>query len=162
VANYSLSVKPEIYYTYSLDAEDLTLGDFAADPQTWTSGQNEGKSFALAWETAHPTGTYYRVYRLKVTAKGSAITNCTMGIGGTDASYVTYDSSGEDFVALLDLKVDKANITTNVTSGTNTVPSNKAVLDVFNPYGVNGGTNYTAAIAWDATNKVFIVTETAQ
>jgi hypothetical protein len=55
-----------------------------------------------------------------------------------------------------------APVTQTVTSETNTVPSNKAVLDVFNPYGVNGGTNYTAAIKWDATNKVFIVTETAQ
>jgi hypothetical protein len=111
-ANYSLSAKPEIYYTYSLAATNLSLGDFSADPQTWTSGQNEGKSFALAWDTAHPTGTYYRVYRLKVAAKGSAITNCSMGVGGVDASYVTYDSSGEDVVLLLGQKANLSDLST--------------------------------------------------
>lgn len=45
---------------------------------------------------------------------------------------------------------------------TDKVPTVAAVRDVINPYGVNGGTNYLAQIAWDATNKVFTVTETAQ
>jgi hypothetical protein len=99
-ANYSLSVQPEIYYTYSLGVSEMTLGDFSADPQTWTSGQNVGKTFALAWPTVQPTGTYYRVYGLKVTAKGSAITTANMGIGGTDASYVTFSTAGAEASAV--------------------------------------------------------------
>jgi hypothetical protein len=78
------------------------------------------------------------------------------------SAFGQYSGGGGVTTAQLATKLSISNITQTVTSGTNTVPSNKAVLDVFNPYGVNGGTNYTAAIKWDATNKVFIVTETAQ
>lgn len=99
-ANYTLSVKPELYYTYSLAATNLTLGDFDADPQTWTSGQTTAKTFAIAWPTAYPTNIYYRVWRLKVTAKGSAINTCTIGIGGTDTSYVTFSTAGAEASAV--------------------------------------------------------------
>jgi hypothetical protein len=109
-ANYSLSAKPEVYYTYDLGATNLTLGDFDCDAQTWTSGQTNGKTFIIAWPTVYPTSTYYRVYRLKVTAKGSAITNCMMGIGGTDSSFIGYQTSGEEASA----------VAANLTAHTNT------------------------------------------
>jgi len=54
----------------------------------------------LSWPTVTPSAPYYRVWRLKVTAKGSAINTCTMGVGGTDASYVTFSTAGAEASAV--------------------------------------------------------------
>lgn len=86
--NYSLAGKPEIYYTYTLAATDITLGDFSATAQSLVMGVTNALTYTMAWPNVYPTATYYRVFRWKCTAKGSATTNVVMGLGGTAASYV--------------------------------------------------------------------------
>lgn len=99
-ANYYVTFKPEVYYTYDLLATNLTLGDFSAEPQTWTDGESGAKDFVISWQSVQPTGIYYRVYRLKCTAKGSAIATVDVNVGGTLASYMTYQTAGAEASAV--------------------------------------------------------------
>jgi len=114
-ANYGFSAKPELYYTYDLAATSLTLGDFEADPQAWTAGSTNGRTFILSWPSVTPTNTYYRAFRLKCTAKGSATTNVVMGVGGTDSSFVQLQQSTADY-ELTGAKIVAAGGLTNITA----------------------------------------------
>jgi hypothetical protein len=95
--NYGFSAKPELYYIYDLSTNALTLGDFDANPQVFTAGVTNEKMFTIAWPTVTPTQNYYRVFRLRCTAKGSATTNVVMGIGGTDASFVQLQQTASEY-----------------------------------------------------------------
>lgn len=91
----SLSVKPEIYYTYNLNATNLTLGDFDATAQAITVGVTNSYTWLVAFAQVVPTSTYYRVYRLKTTAKGNSTTTVSIGMGGSIDSFVLYQQGAD-------------------------------------------------------------------
>lgn len=92
-AGRSLSVKPEIYWTYDLGSAAITNGDFSALPQALTVGVTNNLKYSITWPTQSPTGDYYVVSRLKVTARGNNTTNIVLGVGGTAASYALLQAS---------------------------------------------------------------------
>jgi hypothetical protein len=82
-----------------------------------------------------------------------------------------YSGGGGVTTAQLATKLSISNITQTITSGTNTVPSNKAVEDALATKAgtnnvsldwtaVKNGTNYVYTEYWDATNNVKRFTRT--
>lgn len=161
-ANYYVTLKPEVYWTYDLDALTVTNGDFDAQPQTWTSGESDTKSFVVSWPTVQPTGTYYRVYRLKCTDKGSAISDVQVVVGGSSASHVDFQTGGAEASAVqanLDAhEADLANphvVTLQQAANAGNTATNPIVLgSTLNLAGVLTTSNSIALNGSDPTMKV--------
>ncbi len=123
------------------------------------------KRIIICLTLALASSTAFGVYTNESRGVVYSVSNNTMSILDGDIEITgtyTGDGSGLTNVATADLalKVDKAGDTMTGALDMSTNTLNNVLSTVYT--GTDNGTNYVAAMQWDAENKVFTVTETAQ
>jgi len=90
VANYNMSIEPELYYTPDTNSPSLTLGDWAASrSQALVPGTTNVNTFTIPFDDREVTNAWV-VVRLKTTSKGSAANSITLLSGTEQASFALF------------------------------------------------------------------------
>jgi hypothetical protein len=170
--NIPVSIRPGLLGDSGVAAGDLaTVNDLATKlsisniTPTVTSGIDTVPSnFAVQQAISNATPS---VSLQNVLNTGKTATNANMVIGSTNQTLgkvaIVGEAGAYTNTPLLYLE-RTATATGNLISGvvTGRVVGGIGLSGQLLTTGSNGGTNYLATLSWDATNKVYVITETAQ